>query len=152
MKRTFILLLMAAVAVWSYVVIQFVSGYITPNFASSTPQNERVEWIGISMRKPPLLDSSFRNPFQSYLYSEKPKPIHSIPQAPKANRTIVVIAPPTAVLGGVLWSDNPIAILKQGAQSELVKVGAEVFGFRVEKIERHQVTVVKEGRRFVLTY
>ena len=154
MKKTFVLLLVLALGVWGYVVVQFLSGYFGNPFS---PGSAASEAGGRALRAPqavsaarPPLDSAFRDPFLSYLYVQKPAPPPAAKPPPKP--ALVVIEPPRAVLGGVLWGDAPVAILKQDAQTELVKEGGEAFGLKVVKIERHQVTVTKQGRKFVLGY
>ena len=96
------------------------------------------------------LDTAFRDPFQSYLYAQKPAPV--APKGTKAVSVAQVIAPPKAVLSGILWGDDPVAILKQDGATELVKKGAVVWDLKVLKIEKNQVVVQKQGRRFTLVY
>lgn len=157
MKKTFLLLLVAAVGVWGYVVVQFLSGYLGKSAGPGGPAREAAlpaSSFAVKPRAP--LDTAFRDPFQPYLYAQKPAPAPSArpaagPKAP-ARAALKVIEPPTAALSGILWGDAPVAILKQDGQTELVKEGAEAFGLKVLKIERHQVTVLKQGRKFTLGY
>lgn len=152
MKKIFLLLLVCAIGVWGYVVVQVV-------LALLGKEQQEVRSVGtdplpaaamLSMVIPSL-DTNFRDPFQTYLYAEKPiskitTPVNKVPVAPK------VIDPPKAVLNGILWGDPPVAILKQDGQTELVKEGAEIWDIKVMKIERNQVLVRKQGRQFTLGY
>ena len=96
------------------------------------------------------LDTAFRDPFQSYLYAQKPAPV--APKAAVSKQPPVAIEPPKAVLSGILWGDEPVAILKQDGQTELVKKGAEVWGLKVIRIDHNQVVVQKQGHPFTLGY
>lgn len=151
MKKTFIMLLVAALGVWGWVVAQFLSTY----FGGGKGRIEEVRHkeLPVSLLASgtrPALDTSFRDPFQPYIYAQKPAPP---PPAPGPRRPVLeVIEPPKAVLSGILWGDAPVAILKQDGATELVKEGAEAFGLKVQRIERHQVTVIKQGRKFTLGY
>jgi hypothetical protein len=153
-KKTFVLLLVIAALVWGYVVFQFLGAYFGRGAAESPASKfETMPAAALEARFRAPLDTSWRDPFQPYLYAQKPAPV--IPKSvatPPARPVLQVIEPPTAALGGILWGDPPVAILKEGAATELVKEGAEVFGLKVIKIERHQVTVTKQGRKFVLGY
>lgn len=156
MRKTFVLLLVTAVGVWGYVVVQFLSAYFGKSSGSTghsmAMSGERLPAAGLRAKSRAVLDTTFRDPFQSYLYAAKPAPVQA-PHAPgPARPALKVIEPPTAVLNGILWGDAPVAILKQDGQTELVKEGAEVFGLKVVRIERHQVTVTKQGRKFTLSY
>lgn len=151
MKKTFLILLISAVAAWGYVVFQVAA--ILFGKAGSVSQ-ARVDVsspsaVLLSRGQAPL-DTSFRDPFQSYLYAQKPAP--AAPKAVAVRQPLKVIEPPTAELAGILWGDEPVAILKQGGKSELVKKGAEVWDLKVLKIDRHQVVVQKQGRSFTLEY
>lgn len=150
MRKTFVLLLVAAVGVWGYVVAQFLGVYFGKGSREAmASQDGALPPEALRVKSRPGLDTSFRDPFQPYLYAQKPAPVH-VPAAAKP--VLVVIEPPKAVLGGILWGDAPVAILKQDGQTELVKEGAEIWGLKVVRIERHQVTVVKQGRKFTLVY
>lgn len=153
MRKTFVLLLVAAVGVWGYVVFQFLGAYF--GRGATEPSRARFEPVPaavLTARFRAPLDTAYRDPFQPYLYAQKPAPVapKAAPAAPRP--ALVVIEPPTAALNGILWGDQPVAILKQDGATEVVKEGAEVFGLKVIKIERHQVTVTKQGRKFVLGY
>jgi hypothetical protein len=103
----------------------------------------------LSRPRPPL-DTSFWDPFQSYLYAQKPAPI--VPKSVVAKAPPKAIDPPKAVLSGILWGDEPVAILKQDGQTELVKQGATAWDLTVLKIEKNRVTVRKQGHAFTLEY
>jgi hypothetical protein len=153
-RKTFLALLLAAVGIWAYVVAQFLSGYfVVGGETRSATRDVRLPGLTVAaqLRTPPL-DSTFRDPFQSYLYAKKPTPLSETKTASSPKPALIVIEPPKATLGGILWGDSPVAILKQDGQTELVKTGAEAFGLKVQKIDRHQVTVIKQGRKFVLEY
>lgn len=154
MKKTFLLLLVAAVGVWGYVVVQFLSGYLGRSAGPAAgPREASLAAPAFAAKSRAPLDTAFRDPFQPYLYAQKPAPVPAaLPAQPAARPALKVIEPPAAVLSGILWGDSPVAILKQDGQTELVKEGADAFGLKVLKIERHQVTVVKQGRRFTLGY
>jgi type II secretory pathway component PulC len=96
------------------------------------------------------LDTAFRDPFQSYRYAQKPAP--AAPKSPAGPVASKTVEPPKATLSGILWGDEPVAILKQDGQTELVKKGAAVWDLKVLKIEKNQVVVQKQGRRFTLGY
>jgi hypothetical protein len=96
------------------------------------------------------LDTSFRDPFQSYLYAQKPAPAPVVAARPVAVQKTV--EPPTAMLSGILWGDEPVAILKRDGATELVKKGAEVWDLKVIRVDRDQVIVQKQGRQFTLGY
>ncbi len=149
MKRLFLALLMMALGAWGYVAWQVVDvlvrrpdSRVTTTDKSSLPK----EFLSASLLSP---DSLIRDPFQSFLYSEKPKPKAMSKPVLKVPK---VIAPPEAVLTGILWGEQPVAILQVNGKSELLKSGDEAWEFKVVKIERHQVTVLKEGRKFILGY
>jgi hypothetical protein len=95
----------------------------------------------------PPLDTSLRNPFQSYLYAMKPGPPHK-----PARKPIKTLEPPRATVNGILWGDPPVAILAQDGKTELVKAGAEIWDLKVLSIDRHAVEVSKDGRKFRLEY
>jgi hypothetical protein len=150
-KKTFLTLLIAAIGVWGYVVVQIVVAVIGRNSEPSQDARDASLPLLADLSRPhPSLDTSFRDPFQSYLYAQKPAP--PAPKTPKPKAVLKVIEPPKAVVNGILWGDPPVAILKQDSQTELVKVGAEVWGLKVLSIDRHQVIVQKEGRKFTLDY
>lgn len=149
MKRTFVLLLIAAIGVWGYVAVRVVSALTAMEPGSGPESGATLSIASIRTRAAQPLDTSFRDPFQSYLYAQKPEPVKAKPKpgaAPKAAPP----EPPKAALDGILWGDDPVAILKQDGQTELVKTGATVWGLKVIKIERDRVTVLKQGRKFVL--
>lgn len=154
MKKTFVLLLILAITVWGYVVFQFLGAYFGRGAAEAPPAklgSLPVADLAKHFRAP--LDTTWRDPFQPYLYAQKPAPPAPKTGAPvPARKTLLVIEPPTASLNGILWGDPPVAILMEGAATELVKEGTEVFGLKVIRIDRHQVTVTKQGRKFVLGY
>jgi type II secretory pathway component PulC len=151
MKKTFMGLLVSAVGVWGYVVLQII--LVLFGRMDSTAQAKgsgTLPAAALLSRARASLDTSFRDPFQSYLYAQKPAPVaqpNSVARAlPKA------IEPPRAVLSGILWGDEPVAILKQDGQTELVKKGADIWDLKVIRIERNQVIVQKQGRSFTLGY
>jgi type II secretory pathway component PulC len=151
MKKTFTLLLVSAVAVWGYVTLQVAMVF----FGKSTTANqyqgtEPIRTLATLSRINPKVDTAFRNPFQSYLYSQKPAPV--MISRPQLHKPIEIIELPKAVLSGILWGDEPVAILKLGGQTELVKKGAEVWGIKILRIEKNQVIVVKQGHQFTLSY
>ncbi len=97
--------------------------------------------------KPISLDTNMRDPFESYLYAAAPKPvIKENKSKPKVLKKIVT--PPTATLAGFMGGSNPIAILKQGNETQLLKVGEEAWGLKVKKISKSLVLVEKEGKEF----
>ncbi len=154
MKKAFVLLLCLSVAVWSYVVYQFVWHYFHPITATAILAPKETESPLAFLQKVRSYvnlpsDSLARDPFQPYLYAQRPAPPASKVTAPKV---IIPIDPPLAVINGILWGDVPMAILKQDNATELVKAGSEVWDFKVIKVERHQVTVSKQGRQFVIGY
>ncbi|MDB5050701.1 MAG: hypothetical protein JWO30_3772 [Fibrobacteres bacterium] len=150
MKKTFMTLLVSAVAVWGYVVVQIVLVLIGKGETmSGVRASSSMPAIAMLARPRAALDTSFRDPFQSYLYSQKPAPVVVKSAQPAV---LKVIEPPKAVLSGILWGDEPVAILKQDGQTELVKKGAAVWDLKVVRIERNQVVVQKQGRQFTLGY
>lgn len=151
MRKTFVMLLVLAVGVWGYVVVQVIAVFFGKSSGGAEDVGvHRVAIAAVAKARPPL-DTAYRDPFQPYLYAQKPAPVR-VAKVEKPAPKIVVIEPPKAVLGGVLGGDPPVAILKQGGQTELVKEGAEVWDLKVIRIERHQVTVEKQGRKFTLAY
>lgn len=154
MRKIFVLLLVAAVGVWGYVVFQFLGAYLgRSNFGNPAARFDSLPAAVLTARFRAPLDTTYRDPFQPYLYAQKPVPIGPKPVPMAVPRPALrVIEPPKTALNGILWGDHPVAILKQDGATELVKEGAEVFGLKVIKIERHQVTVTKQGRKFVLEY
>lgn len=151
MKKTFIGLLLSAVGVWGYVVLQII--LVLFGRTDSTVQGNgpgALSAAALFSRPRADLDTSFRDPFQSYLYAQKPGPVLQPNQVAKALPK--AIEPPRAVLSGILWGDEPVAILKQDGQTELVKKGAAIWDLKVIRIERNQVTVQKQGRSFTLGY
>jgi hypothetical protein len=149
MKRTFLTLLVSAVAVWGYVVVQIVVVLLGRSEAMSRAgESGSMPALAMLSRPRAALDTAFRDPFQSYLYSQKPVPVAASP----AKAVLKVIEPPKAVLSGILWGDEPVAILKQDGQTELVKKGASIWDLKVLRIDRNQVVVQKQGRQFTLGY
>jgi hypothetical protein len=106
----------------------------------------------IANQKPIVLDSSYRNPFRSYLHATAPLP--SKPKikknAPKT-KPIPVIPPPTFTIQGFLGGKNPIAIIKQGNKTELVRKGDVIWDVKILSVEAGQMTVLKKGKTFILT-
>jgi hypothetical protein len=150
MKKTFLVLLVAAVGVWGYVLYRVVgilyggSGGIEPG-PSAAPAA-----MALLARSRPPLDTAFRDPFQSYLYALKPAP--PAPKRAAVKAAPPPVLPPRAVLNGILWGDDPVAILKQDGRTELVKKGGSVWDLTVVKIEKTSVTVRKDGHTFTLEY
>jgi type II secretory pathway component PulC len=150
-KKTFVILLVCAVAVWGYVVAQIVVVLMRgPESVSRAQMSRSMPMAAMLARARAPLDTTFRDPFQSYLYAQKPAPV--VVKTGPVKPVLKVIEPPTAVLSGILWGDEPVAILKQDGQTELVKKGAEIWGLKVIRIERNQVVVQKQGRPFTLGY
>ena len=151
MKKTFVTLLVAAIGVWGYVVFRVVMIVVgggeegPPRSASGTSAA-----MALLARPRPPLDTSFRDPFQSYLYSQKPAPV--VPKTAAVKAPPKAIDPPKATLGGILWGNEPVAILKQDGQTELVKQGGTAWDLTVIKIEKNRVTVRKQGHAFTLEY
>jgi len=149
MKKAFVMLLLAAIGVWGYVVVRVVAALSVVEASRKTDGDAALALASVQLRVTAPLDTSYRDPFQSYLYAQKPAPA-----APKEGLVPKHSAPPPeppiAVLDGILWGDNPVAILKQDGKTELVKVGAEVWDLKVLKIEKNQVTVPKRGRKYTL--
>ena len=152
MKKTFLILLVSAVAVWGYVAAQVIFVLIGKSDSASQARDAGpLPFAAMLARPHPPLDTSFRDPFQSYLYAQKPAP--AAPKVPAAAaKAAAVVEPPRAVLSGVLWGDEPVAILKQDGQTELVKQGAAVWDLKILSIGRDQVVVRKQGRQFTLGY
>ncbi len=149
MRKLFILLLATAISIWTYVLWQFVYLY----FKKTEVVTEKIVMVKndlLLFRSKFLVDSTLRDPFQSLLYTQTPIPLKS--KSPVVKTPLKIIEPPKAILTGILWGTDPVAILKQDSQTELVKVGAQVWDFKILLIERHQVTVIKEGRKFILGY
>lgn len=151
MKKTFLILLVSAVAVWGYVLLRvavtlFGKGESVSQARSDGPSPS----AALLARGRVPLDTGFRDPFQSYLYAQKPAP--AAPKAEAVRQPLKVIEPPKVELAGILWGDEPVAILKQDGKTELVKKGAEVWDLKVLKIDRHQIVVQKQGRSFTLEY
>jgi hypothetical protein len=151
-KRTFVALLLAAIGVWGYVVFRVVLILAGggEGMGNPKPVAGAAAAMALLARPRPALDTSFRDPFQSYLYSQKPAP--AVPKAARPAAPPKAIDPPKAVLTGILWGDEPVAILKQDGQTELVKQGATAWDLTVTKIEKNRVTVRKQGHTFTLEY
>ncbi len=150
MKKTFLSLLLAAIGVWGYVVVRVVLVLMGADGLQAPAMAGNGSALALLSRSKIPLDTAFRDPFQSYLYAQKP-----IPVAPKGVKPVPVaktVEPPKAVLSGILWGDDPVAILKQDGATELVKKGAVVWDLKVLKIEKNQVVVQKQGRQFTLAY
>jgi hypothetical protein len=150
-KKTFLTLLVSAVAVWGYVIVRIIMVLVggTESLAQTQVTGALSGAATFSRARTPL-DTTFRDPFQSYLYAQKPAPVAVKSAASKA--TAVVVEPPKAVLSGILWGDEPVAILKQDGQTELVKKGAAIWDLKVIRIDKNQVVVLKQGRQFTLGY
>jgi len=149
MKKTFLTLLLAAIGVWGYVAVRVVLA-VTGTEQAGKPEGESaLALASVQFRATRPLDTAFRDPFQSYLYAQKPAPVASV-AATARKLAGPPPEPPKAVLDGILWGDNPVAILKQDGKTELVKAGAEVWDLKVIKIEKNQVTVLKRGRKYTL--
>ncbi|MDQ3000829.1 MAG: hypothetical protein M3Y08_06170 [Fibrobacterota bacterium] len=152
MKKTFMALLVSAVAVWGYVLMQIVMVLMGKTAAMDAADRlSPLPMVAQLTRPRPPLDTTFRDPFQSYLYAQKPAPTPATGVA-HIKATSAAIVPPSAILTGILWGDEPVAILKQEGQTELVKKGAEIWGLKVLRIEKNQVVVMKQGRQFTLGY
>lgn len=152
MKRTFLALLVSAIGVWGYVVFRIVMILMGGGAEAGQPGRAPGAPVAAALlaRPRPPLDTSFRDPFQSYLYAQKPAP--AAPKQAVVKAPSVPIEAPKAVLTGVLWGDEAVAILKQDGQTELVKQGGTVWGLTVVKIEKTRVTVRKQGRTYTLEY
>ena len=151
MKKTFVTLLVSAVGVWGYVVVQVIIALLGRTDSPSQSQTPgSLSAVAMLSRAHAPLDTAFRDPFQSYLYAQKPAPIPMVGIRPIP--TLKTVEPPTAVLSGILWGDDPVAILKQNGATELVKKGAEVWDLKVIRVERDKVIVQKQGRQFTLGY
>lgn len=151
MKKTFLILLISAVAVWGYVVVRVaVTLFGKTESVSQARGDGPSPSAALLARGRAPLDTTFRDPFQSYLYAQKPAP--AAPKAAAVRQPLMVIEPPKTELAGILWGDEPVAILKQDGKTELVKKGAAVWDLKVLKIDRHQVVVQKQGRSFTLEY
>ncbi len=149
MKRPFLVLLLVAVGVWGYVALQIAQAMGGRGGAEEARIESPALAAGMLREGVSPPDTGYRDPFQSFLYREKPKPKFVAKAAPKV---IKVVSPPQAALSGILWGDQPVAILKVQGKTELLKAGDEAWDFKVVRIERHQVTVVKEGRQFTIGY
>jgi hypothetical protein len=151
-KKTFIALLVSAVAVWGYVVVQVVTVFLSKGSATSqAAPDASLPMLAALTRPHPALDTTFRDPFLSYLYVQKPAP--PAPKGPVVTKApLKVVEPPKATVNGILWGDPPVAILQQDGVTELVKAGAEIWGLKVLKIDRHEVVVQKDGRKYSLAY
>lgn len=151
MKKTFVTLLVFAIAVWGYVVFRIIL-VLTGGPDSIAASQVRENGLGASLFPHPSvpLDAVFRDPFQSYLYSQKPTA--QIPKSAVGRPAALPAEPPKAVLNGILWSDEPVAILRQDGQTELVKKGTSVWDIKIIRIDRNQVVVRKQGRQFTLAY
>lgn len=151
MNRTFLSLLLAAIGVWGYVVFRVVMILIGGGEeVSSRPVAGASAAMALLARTRPPLDTTFHDPFQSYLYAQKPAPV--TPKSAPGKALPKAIEPPKAILSGILWGDEPVAILKQDGQTELVKQGATVWDLTVTKIEKNRVMVRKQGHAFTLEY
>jgi hypothetical protein len=152
LNRTFLALLLCAVGVWGYVVFRVVmiliGGGGEPDQAGLAT-GATAAAVMLARPRPPL-DTSFRDPFQSYLYAQKPAPV--IPKLGIVRTVAKLVEAPKAVLTGILWGDEPVAILKQDGQTELVKQGASVWDFTVVRIEKTRVMIRKQGRAYTLEY
>lgn len=149
MNRPFLVLLTLAVGVWIWVATLLVRAWTGPG--GSTMEVTAGPAPAPGPAAPPLtLDSTLRDPFLPYLLAAPPppKPKAAAPAGP----ALKIVEPPKAVLGGILWGTPPMAILKQDGKTEIVKAGVLVWDFKVLRIERHQVILVKEGREFALSY
>src|SRR4051812_4263900 len=122
MKKTFTGLLVIALTVWGYVVVQIISILMgkTETYTRSSEMDPIPAAAFLTHARPPL-DTAFRDPFQSSLYAQKPAPPPS--QAKPAAAPLKVVDPPTAVVNGILGGEEPVAILKLGDKTELVKAG-----------------------------
>ena len=149
MKKTFLALLLSAIGVWGYVVVRVVMAVASGEEARKPMGDAALALASVQMRADIPLDTAYRDPFQSYLYAQKPAPTAQM-QSRIAKHSVPPPEPPKAVLDGILWGDNPVAILKQDGQTELVKTGASVWDLKVIKIEKNQVTVLKRGRKYTL--
>jgi hypothetical protein len=149
MKRTFLTLLISALGVWGYVLVQIVMALSGKIEADTQNANDFLPAAVLLIHTNAAPDTSFRDPFQSYLYSQKPTPpatkqiIHVAP---------ILISPPIAVINGILGGNPPMAILKQADKTELVKPGDDVWDFKVIRIGANEVIVKKQGREFTLGY
>lgn len=151
MKKTFVTLLVSAVAVWGYVIFRIIVVLLGGSESlAQTQVHAGLSGAVLLGRARQPLDTAFRDPFQPYLYAQKPAPVAV--KAPVAKAAAIPMEPPKAVLSGILWGDEPVAILKQDGQTELVKKGAEIWGLKVLRIEKAQVVVLKQGRQFILGY
>ena len=82
MKKTFVLLLVVAALVWGYVVFQFLGAYFGRGAAEASPAKfETVPAAAFTARFRAALDTTWRDPFQPYLYAQKPAPVAPKPSS-----------------------------------------------------------------------
>src|SRR5687767_4227588 len=101
MKRTFVYLLTAAVAAWTWVAFQLVSYWWRPEGRTEAHGESTREFRARDLLPAPFdLDTALRDPFASYLHGRKPQ---SPPSRTVKAAAPVAIEPPRATLGGILW-------------------------------------------------
>jgi len=61
-----------------------------------------------------------------------------------------VIAPPPVTIDAILWGASPVAILKISNKTEFAKPGQKFDNLLVKEITQISVTIVKEGKSFVI--
>lgn len=151
MNRPFIGLLTLAIGVWCWVVFQLLSAILGSDGDASALASREMPALSRSLLAAPAEPLELkRDPFRSALYAEKPAPVAkpSVARKPVA----APIAPPDVTVDGILMGDAPVAILKKGGVTELVKAGQSVWDLTVVKITEGQVVLRKQGKLFTLTY
>lgn len=147
-------LILCAVIVWGVVVYQIMHGTSSGskfNAEASKSANILHEFdLSILNIQPIIYEPNIRDPFESYLYTKKSvikrkATAKKAPSKPKVN-----VSAPKAKIIGFMGGDNPVAIIKQGENTELVKKGSQVWGFTVKKVTRTEVTVELGGETFIL--
>ena len=156
-NKFFLALLVVTLGVWGNAIFQIIRtlGGSSKEKIEMTQKPGSLGALDLSLlnRKAFIIDTSLTDPFQSFLYAKRPvvkssgkKEVSPKPKPPKKE-----VKPPTAKINGILWGPNPVAILEKGGKTEVVKKGAEVWGFKVLKVEKTKVVVQKEGVEFVIS-
>ncbi len=97
------------------------------------------------------LDSTLRDPFKPYLHQKKKKRvIRRVKRVVKKAPPKKIITPPAVKIDAILWGSSPVAIIKMGAKTEFAKPGQKYGDIVVEKITQESITVLKEGKSFVI--
>ena len=156
-KPLLLVLFILALSVWGYAAVRafmaFNVGSQKPEAVASSSSDDQIDYSLLN-RKAIVFDSTIRDPFKPFLYAKSlavKRKVSNRPVSGKSIQTKKEATPPDFILSGILGGANPVAILKKGGKTELVKKGASAWGFTVVSVGKNSVVVSRDGSRFTIT-